>query len=161
MISLKEILEYCQVEALANRFSPTDISVWRSMCRSYSMKFNTPLHLVLEMDVEHVVLNLYENQAEDLDIEDYQKLEHIMDVVRGIEDPNYEATKKAEQEEFDRLAELEEEERIKSGKAVHKSLQKDLDQKNTFEKSIPEDQKRPTGGMIDLSYLASLDQKEE
>lgn len=157
MIEFKELLEFCQAEAIANRLSPTEASVWRGICRTYSEKFHTPLAEVLEMDPEHVILNVYESQAEDMDIEDYQKLEHIMDTLRGIEDPNYEAKKRDEQAEFDRQAELEEEERIKAGRAVHKSLQKDLDRKKASEKGEPEEPKKPTGGMINLDYLSKQD----
>lgn len=160
MIDLKELLEYCQAEAIANRMAPTEESVWRGICRTYSERFHTPLAQVLEMDPEHVVLNVYEAQAEDMDIEDYQKLEHIMDTIRTIEDPNYEKVKKSEQDEFDRQAELEEEERIKAGRAVHKSLQKDLDRKKASEKGEPEEPKKPTGGMINLDYLSKQDSEE-
>ncbi len=157
MIEFKELLETCQAEAIANRMAPTEESVWRSICRKYSEQFHTPLAQVLEMDPEHVILNVYESQSEDMDIEDYQKLEHIMDTIKGIEDPDYEAKKQTEQDEFDRQAELEEEERIKSGKAVHKSLQKDLDRKKAIEKGEPVEPKRPTGGMINLDYLSKQD----
>lgn len=157
MIDFKDLLEYCQAEAIASRMSPTEASVWRQICRTYSEKFHTPLHQVLEMDPEHVVLNVYEARAEDMDTEDYQKLEHIMDILMGIEDPNYESKKLAEQEEFDRQAELEEEERIRAGRAVHKSLQKDLDRKKALENGEPEPSKKPTGGMINLDYLSKQD----
>lgn len=152
MIEFKEILEACQAEAIANKFEPTESSVWRALCRTYSSLFHTPLHLVLEMDVEHVVLNVYESQAEDLDIEDYQKLEHIMDTLQTINDPEYERVKAGEQAEFDRRAEEEEAERIKAGRPVYQGKKK-----NTFKKpSAPED-KKPKGGMVNLDYLSKQD----
>jgi len=157
MIEFQDLLDYCRAEALASKVSPTEDSVWRSICRDYSEMFHTPLHLVLQMDAEHVVLNVYEKQAEGLDIEDYQKLEYIMDVLRTIEDPNYEAVKSKEQEEFDRRAEEEEELRIKSGKAVHPTLQKQVDAKRLLEKGEPETPAKPTGGMVNLDYLAKQD----
>lgn len=157
MIEFKDLLDYCRAESLANRVAPTELSVWRAICREYSETFHTPLHLVLEMDPEFVILNVYEKQAEDIDLEDYQRLEHLMDILRAIEDPNYEANQKAEQDEFDRKAELEEEERIRSGRAVHKSLQKDLDAKRLLEKGEQPAPAKPTGGMINLDYLAKQD----
>lgn len=156
MIEFKDLLEYCQAEAIANRMHRTEASAWRAICRSYSKAFSTPLHLVLEMDAEHVILNVYEDNAEDMDIEDYQRLEHILDMIRTIEDPNYEVIKKNEQEEFDRKAELEEEERLKSGRAVHTSMQKDLNRKKGSD-LLPEEPKKPTGGMINLDYLSKQD----
>jgi hypothetical protein len=152
MINFRELLEYCQAEAIASKVAPTEDSTWRSLCRDYSEMFHTPLYLVLEMDPEHVILNVYEKQAESMDIEDYQRLEHIMDTILGIEDPNYEAKKTKEQEEFDRQAELEEEERIKAGRPVYQAKKKTLPKND----ETPE-KKLPTGGMVNLDYLSKQD----
>lgn len=158
MIDFNDLIEFCQVEAIANRLKPTEESVWRHFCRTYSKLFHTPLAQVLEMDPEHVILNIYEEESKTLDLEDYQSLEHIMDTIKGIEDPEYDRKKKEEQDEFDRMAELEEEERIKSGKAVHHSLQRDLDAKKLIsKKEDPDEPKKPTGGYINLDYLSKQD----
>lgn len=153
MVEFKDLLEYCQAEAIASLMNPTEDSVWRAFCRDYSEMFNTPLHLALDMDPEHVILNVYEKRMEGTDIEDYQKLEHILDTIRAIEDPDYEAKKNAEQDEFDRQAELEEEERVKAGKPVYQPKTK---------KTLPKVEeapakKLPTGGMINLDYLSKQD----
>lgn len=152
MIDFKELLEYCQVEAISSKVSPTEESVWRSLCRDYSIKFHTPLMDVLLLDPEHVVLNVYELQAETMDTDDYQRLERIMDTLLGIEDPNYEAKKNKEQEEFDRQAELEEEERIKSGRPVYQPKKKTL-----LKNDEVTQKKLPTGGMVNLDYLSKQD----
>lgn len=152
MIEFKDILEYCQAEAIANKFAPTEASVWRTLCRTYSEKFHTPLAQVLEMDPEHVILNVYEAQAEDLDIDDYQKLEHIMDTLKTINDPEYERAKAGEQADFDRRAEEEEAERVKAGRPVYQGKKKTLFKKD----EAPED-KKPTGGSINLDYLSKQD----
>lgn len=157
MIEFKELLEFCQVEAIANIVTPTEISVYRSLCRRYSEMFHTPLHIVMELDPEHVILNVYEKQSEEMDLEDYNKLEHIMDTIRSIEDPEYEKTRKAEQDDFDRKAELEEEERIKAGRAVHPLLQKELNAKKLLENEQKPEEKKPTSGSINLEYLAKQD----
>lgn len=152
MIEFKDLLEYCQALAIANKMNPTEDSTWRSLCRDYSEAFHTPLYLVLEMDPEHVILNVYEKQAEGMDIEDYNKLEHILDTLRTIEDPNYEAVKNKEQEEFDRKAEEEEEQRVKENRPVYVPKKKSL-----FGKASPPEKKLPTGGSINLDYLAKQD----
>ena len=152
MIDFSELLEYCRIEAIASKMSPTEDSIYRSICRDYSEMFHTPLHMVLEMDPLHVVLNVYEKQAEGMDTTDYQKLELIMDTIMGIEDPNYEAKKSKEQEEFDRKAELEEEERIKAGKPIYQPKKKTLSKNE----EAP-DKKLPKGGLINLDYLAKQD----
>jgi len=152
MIDFSELLEYCRIEAIASKMAPTEDSIYRSICRDYSEMFHTPLHMVLEMDPLHVVLNVYEKQAEGMDTTDYQKLELIMDTIMGIEDPNYEAKKSKEQEEFDRKAELEEEERIKAGKPIYQPKKKTLSKNE----EAP-DKKLPKGGLINLDYLSKQD----
>jgi hypothetical protein len=155
LIEFKELLEFCQAEAIANKMSPTEASVWRSYCRIYSEKFHTPLAKVLEMDPEHVILNVFEAQTENLDIEDYQKLEHIMDTLQTIKDPEYERAKAGEQAEFDRRAEEEEAKRIAAGRPVYQGKKK-----NTFQKTDTPEDKKPTGGMVNLDYLSQSDSEE-
>jgi len=152
MIEFKELLDFCQAEAIANKMAPTEASVWRALCRQYSEKFHTPLVQVLEMDPEHVILNVFEAQSEDMDVEDYQKLEHIMDTLQTINDPEYERAKAGEQAEFDRRAEEEEAKRIAAGKPVYQGKRK-----NTFGKTEAPEEKKPTGGSINLDYLSKQD----
>jgi hypothetical protein len=154
-MEFKELLDFCQAEAIANKMSPTEASVWRGFCRTYSEKFHTPLAKVLEMDPEHVILNVFESQSENLDIEDYQKLEHIMDTLQTIKDPEYERAKAGEQAEFDRRAEEEEAKRIAAGKPVYQGKKK-----NTFQKTEASEDKKPTGGMVNLDYLSQSDSEE-
>jgi hypothetical protein len=151
MIEFKDLLEYCQVQAIASKVSPTEDSVWRSLCRTYSTLFHTPLNMVLEMDPEHVILNVYEHQTEEVDTDDYQKLEHIMDILLGVEDPNYEANKRNEQDEFDKQAEAEEAERVKKGLPVYQP------KKTLLKKDEKSQEKKPTGGFVNLEYLAKQD----
>lgn len=157
MIEFREFLEYCQIEAIANKVNPTDVSMYREMCRRYSKMFHTPLHLVETLDPEHVLLNIYEEQLEDTDLENFQKLEHLLDIIRGIEDPEYNAAQSKEQAEVDKKAELEEEERIKSGRAVHPTLQKALNEKTLLKKVKEEIKEKPTRGFINLDYLSKHD----
>ena len=93
MIDFKDLLDTCQAEAIANKLSPTESSIWRSLARSYSKLFSTPLHLVLNMDSEHVILNVYEYQLKDLDEDKIENLEHLMETIYTIEDPDYDAKK--------------------------------------------------------------------
>lgn len=153
MIDLKDLLEYCQAEAIANRMNPTEESLWRYFCREYSESFFTPLYLVLDMDPEHVLLNVYEKRSEKIDLEDYQKLEAILDTIKSMRDPDYEANKQREQDEFDRQAELEEEERIKANRPVYQPKSKKTLSKKTEEPI----EKRPTQGSINLDYLSRQD----
>lgn len=149
MISFKDMLEYCQVEAIANILAPTEESAYRALCRQYSGMFHTPLYLVLKMAPKHVILEVFELQAErSIDTEDYKKMEHVLDTIRGIEDPNYDANKRKEQEEFDRKAEEEEVKRISEGRPVYQS------KKTLLKKTEELEKKKPTGGSINLDYLS-------
>lgn len=155
MIDLKDLLEYCQAEAIANRMNPTEDSLYRYFCREYSEKFFTPLYLVLEMDAEHVLLNVYEKRSENIDLEDYQKLDAVLDSIKSILDPNYENIKVKEQDEFDKQAELEEEERVKDNKPVYVPKKKTL-----FKKEQAPVENRPTQGSINLDYLSRQDSED-
>lgn len=158
-LEFKDLLDFCQAEAIANKLSPTEASVYRAICRSYSKMFHTPLKKVIEMDAEHVILNVYEEQLEAVDEEKYEHLEKMLDTIYQIEDPNYERTKSEAFEDDIRMYEREEEERIRLGKPVHPSLAK-KDKKTVLENEKDPPENLPKGGSIDLSYLEKLDQED-
>lgn len=145
-MSFKEISEYCQAQALLNKLSPDEIAIWRYFARSYSKKFNTPLHLVMEMAPEEVMLHHYEEQMDDLEVEDH--IDQLLDMIYSLEDPDYEQEKSNDFDTFIENAELEEQERLKKGKPIHPAL------RNESSLSPPEQPKGPSGGSINLSYLA-------
>lgn len=152
MIDFKDLLDTCQSEAIANKLSPTESSIWRSLARSYSKLFSTPLHLVLNMDSEHVILNVYEYQLKDLDEDKIENLEHLMETIYTIEDPDYDAKKELElQEDIKRFIE-EEKERVRLGLSIVPQKQKSL-----LEKPKEEQENLPTQGSINLEYLAKQD----
>ena len=148
-MDLKELLEYCESIALAGKLSPTEDSVWRSICRSYSRKFSTPLHLVMEMEPEFVITQFYEDQFDDVDEED--QIEKIYDMILTLEDPEYAKQKQEELDSFIEQAELEEQERIKNNKPIHPAL------RGESQPNIPKLQEppKPTSGSVSLSHLAS------
>jgi hypothetical protein len=150
-MTLRELTEYCQAQAIADKLSPDEVSVWRSVCRAYAKKFNTPLHTVLLLDPETVFLHYYEDQLEDLDPAEH--LDKMMDIIYTLEDPEYEKTKRDEFDRFIEIAEAVEQERVKAGKPVHPGLksQTTLQDKPV---TVPE---TPKSGYVNLSYL----EKEE
>jgi hypothetical protein len=152
-LHISEIIECCQVEAIANKLDPTNAVRWQRFCRDYSKVFNTPYHQVLQMDPEFVILAVYEEQLDNVDVE--EKMEELMDRVLSIEDPDYEKTKEQDILEFMRMSEEEEEERIKAGKPVFQKKKKSIPKK---EEKLPEN--LPTSGGINLSYLEKLDREE-
>ena len=153
-LEFKDLLDFCQAEAIANKLQPTEASVYRALCRSYSKMFHTPLREVLDMDAEHVILNVYEEQLESADEEKYEHLEKMIDTIYQIEDPNYERTKSEAFEEDIAMYEREEAERIRLGKPIHPSLAK------KGEPTLVPEPELPKHGSIDLSYLEKLDQED-
>lgn len=149
-MSFKDLADSCQAMAIANKIDPTADSVWRSLCRYYSNKFHTPLDQVLDMSPEHVILNVYEDQIDDIDVE--EKLDVIMEAIYTLEDPDYESKKSEELDEFIKQAELDEQDRVATGRKIHAKKKKSI--KKALLESIPPDaEKQPTGGSINLSYL--------
>lgn len=152
-MQFKELTDYCQALAIASKLDPTEESVWRSICRSYARKFNESLSDCIDgkVDPVQILLNVYEDQLEGVD-ED-ESIERLMDIIYSIEDPEYERAKETDLEEFIEDAELQEAERIKAGKPIHKAL---LNDNILGDTTLPGDQPepdRPTGGSIDLSHL--------
>jgi hypothetical protein len=151
-MDFKDLLDYCKAEAIANTISTNEISVWRGLCRSYSQKFATPLHLCLDgtIDPEAIILAEFEDQLCGFKEEDH--LESILDEIYALEDPEYEAEKRKDLEDFMEKAEREEAERLRLGKPIHRAMKEET----TLQKGPIEEPKR-TGGSINLSYL----EKEE
>lgn len=152
MIEFKDILDVCQAEAIASKVSPTEESIYRDMCRSYSKMFNTPLPLVLDMDPEHVILNVYEERLASLDETKYESLEKMLDTVLTIEDPNYERVKEDKLSKDIEKYEKEEEERVASGRAIHPSLKNRTPVVKKDDEEL-EEYTKPTSGSVDFSGM--------
>lgn len=143
MISFQEILEVCQAQAISDKLTPNEISIWRKLCRSYSKKFHTPLYLVEKMDVEHVILNVYEDQLDTINHRKWENLQQLLEAIYSIEDPNYESNKEKKLEDDIARYEAEEEERQKK-KSSKKVILRPEQQEN---------ENIPKGGFVDLSGL--------
>jgi hypothetical protein len=149
------LIETLKVEALASKLYPTSESNWRWFCRQYSEKFHTPLHLVLEMSPELVLLNVFESQTDSLDLEN--SIVDIMDKVYVIEDPSYEAAQEKDLQDFIKDAEAEERQRVADGKPAP-GQQKNSPFAPKPKKVTPKKEKElPKEGFINLSYLENSD----
>lgn len=146
LLGLQELIDACQAMALAHKFEPDELSVYRSYCRKYSKSFHTPLHLVLKMDPEHVILNVYEDKLSEVDVE--ENAESLLDMIYSLADPEYEKQQKEEIDRFAEMAEEEERQRIAKGKPIHPALKEEAE---LFPKSLPK------SGGINLSYLEDND----
>lgn len=156
-MTLQDIVDYCRALAIADSLSAGEVANWRYMCRQYSKAFHTPLHLVLEMEPEHVILAFFEDQMDRKDVDD--EVENLLDSIYELEDPNYTAEKRSELDGFIKEAEREERERVKANKPIHPALraENEVSLKNTPESPVEPTPDKPTGGHIDLSYLADND----
>lgn len=147
-MDFKELLDYCQAQAIAHTLESTEMSVWRSLCRNYSKTFHTRLDLVLEMDPEAVMLAVFEEQLDDFD--EAKDLDNLLDKLYALEDPEYESQKAVELDDFIERAEAEETERLKAGKPIHPAMKNDSSLPAPKEKPVEE---LPKSGKLNLSYL--------
>lgn len=155
-VHVNEVIECCQVEAIANKLDPSPTSRLRRLCRDYSKKFHTPYHEVLQLDIEFVILAIYEEQLDDLD--SLENLELLMDRVYSIEDPNYEKHKEYDIQQFIKDAEEEEQERLRTGKPVFQKKKKQVAKQPVESPKLGKE--LPKSGGINLSYLERQDQEE-
>lgn len=151
-LTFKELLQTCQAKAMDQKLNPTEESVWRGICRYYSRTFNTALTEVYQLDPMEVMLTFYESKLEEVDTED--QIEDILEAIYAIEDPEYEAEKRKELQDFIDRANEEEEERVRLGKPIHSKMGR----KTATDKSLSKEEgavelPQPKGGHIDLSYL--------
>ena len=151
MSDFKDLLDYCKIKSILDKLEPNEVSVWESMCRSYSIRFHTPLHKVMELSPEFVMNQEFSSQMEDFDLE--KDVEELLELIKSIEDPDYELEKNKEFDEFIADAEEEERERIKLGKPVHKSI------KN--EPSLKPKEELKKSGFVNFERLAALEAREE
>lgn len=160
-MEFNDLAEYCQAKALADKLHYTDEASWRSFCRRYSKLFHTPLHVVETLDAATVLLAVYEEQLDDVDLDN--NMEVILDMIYTLEDPEYAKQKKDELKQFIKDSEDEEEERQKTGRPIHKLLadeNKASRQKTLLETPPTLDPKLPHSGGINLSYLEKFDRSE-
>lgn len=145
---LKLVADAAQIEALAEKLAPTNAGVWRSICRSYSQKFATPLHEVLKMDPEFVLLHHYESELENIDVDD--NFDQLHRMIRVIEDPSLAEEEAQELDDFAKLAEAQEEERLRLNKPIHPGMAKamaEIPQLHNPHKDLPKE------GFVDFSKL--------
>ena len=149
-VEFKDLIDYCYALSLATKMRPTEDSVYRSICRKYSKRFSTPLHLVFEMDLVNVILNVYEDDLTDINLVD-SKFDSAYDAIRTMEDPSYERQKEEVMDKVVEQAIAEEAERVAKGMPVAKP-------KNTVSAFAPKEMsKKPTGGSANLSSLSEED----
>jgi hypothetical protein len=149
MIHLNDVVEFCKAQALAYKLYPSEEADWRWFCREYSKTFHTPLHQVLEMEPEHVILCVFEDMFDSKRLKDKKHFDQIVDELRRLEDPNYDATKANEMDDWVAGVEEWDDAREEVGLPIPiKGV------KSAQEKELPKE------GGINLAYLSKEEEKD-
>ncbi len=158
-MDFNDLLECMEAEALSNKLFATEASIYEYICRRYSQRFSTPLHLVMELDPAFVVRMHYEAELDEVDLE--ENLESVLDQAYALQDPNYERSKKDQFAEDIKKYEAQEAERIAKGLPVHKAMAKMP--KKTSEKTLLKKEEPtlagPTEGFVNFGHLKVDEEK--
>ncbi len=152
MIVLLDVIEFCKAQALAYKLYPSEEADWRWFCREYSKVFHTPLHQVLEMEPEHVILCVFEDMFDSKRLKDPKHLEQIIDELRRLEDPDYEATKANEMDDWAAGIDEWDDARVEAGISVT-GLKKGANP-TMKPKELPKE------GGINLAYLSKEEEED-
>jgi hypothetical protein len=142
MSILMDLLTYCRIHAISTCFNPTEESIYRDACRSYSKTFHTPLEDVFKLDPEVVFLANYEEQLSDIDLE--ENVESLLEQIYAIEDPDYFKSKEDDLQQFIQKVQQEEYEKVSKKQSSKNSLPK-------IENPIPPD--KPIQGSFSADNL--------
>lgn len=155
-----DLLNDAKVDAIQSVLLPTEASAWRGICRSYSIMFYTPLHVVETLDPEKILQAIYEQQLDNFDPEKHTQ--GLYEQLCRIENPDWEEDEEEDLEDFIAKAEAKELERVKSGKAI-KGLDKPNAKMPTLENTTtkePVKSNLPISGGVNFDHLAALEQEE-
>lgn len=152
-MSFRSILDTASAQALADHLSPTEISVWERYCREYSTRFHTPLLATMDLDPYFVARMVNSDNLADFNAE--ERLEELFDMLGHLNDENYDTKK--EKAIRDEMAQIQarEEERLREGRAIHSSLEKD---KRVIAKDQPKE--LPKSGGLNISAINRLNNSD-
>ena len=149
MIPLNDLVDFCRAEALSGKFYPTEVSDWRWFCREYSKSFHTPLHIVMtELDPEHVILCVLEEGLDAKRLTKREDFDKIVEELRRLEDPDYDANRVKEIEDWSAGIEEWESNRQATGAPLPKKGANNAP-------DAPVKTQMPKEGGINLQYLSS------
>jgi hypothetical protein len=151
MIFLNEIIESCKAEAIAGRLAPNEVNEWRYYCREYSKTFHTPLHVVLTMPPEQVILPFFEEQLGKKNLSEPDQFEAIVEEIRRLQDPNYDENKEKSEDDYVKGIEAWEAERVRKGAPIPRPNKKKKKVEAEEPEPVPETRKQ---GFVDLSRFA-------
>ena len=149
------LLEHSQLLAISSAINPTVESIYRIKCREYSVQFNTPLHVVYDLDPCLVLQALFEDQYHPSIVE--EELEELLEKLYKIQDPSYSKVSNEELEDLvDSVINFENKRKKNKNTQLKEDIQKTLLKKNTFEKV-----KKPTTPKSGGMSFENIDNDEE
>lgn len=148
-LSLFDLIDIAQINAIQDAVNPTQESLYRLKCRDYSTIFHTPLHMVHTLDPLFVLKELYSHQYRLGEVDN--ELEDLLDILYKIQDPTYNRLSKEDTEELVDAALNKELKRLGKKKPENK-----VDTKNTSEKKKLKVDKPKSGGL----NFSDLEKKE-
>lgn len=154
-MSFRALIDTAQCIALADKLHPSEVAVWERYCREFSQRFATPLLEVQAMDPLFVLQQIMADNLSEFDPE--ERLEDVLDLLGSLEDPEYDAKRERIIREQLRKMEDEERERLKSGRAVHPSLEKD---KRVIVKDDPKIKELPKSGGLNMQAINRLNNQD-
>jgi hypothetical protein len=154
-MSLRDLLDTAQTISLAARLVPDEAAVWQRYCRSYSKKFSEPLSQVLQMDPLTVITAVFSDQLDDWEPE--ENMESLRDLLGHLSDADYDSKKEAAIREEMAQIEEREAERIREGRAVHSSMEKD---KRVIVKDELPKKELPKSGGINMGLINKLNNQD-
>lgn len=147
-MNFRDLIDLAKIQAIRDALCPTEDSVFKGLCRAYSQRFHVALPQVYLLDPEHVMREEFAAQLDDVNIED--NMDSILEQIRKLEDPNYEANEEKNLLEWIEDIEMDEEERIDKGLSVYKFHHP---KEEKLEGDDEEAEKTPTGGSMSFSNL--------
>jgi hypothetical protein len=140
-IIFQELLTYCQMKAIGEKFAPTEESIWKALTRSYSERWGVPLPQVRKMDPEEVISEIFEAKYEEMDA--FEEVEELLDLIYTTESPLYEKQQKADMDVF-----------IKNvGKREKKRIDAEREKLALQQNALRQQQPVKKGGSVDFSKL--------
>jgi hypothetical protein len=149
-LNVYDLMNLAEAKAILGKLSPDEHTTWRTIERNYSKIFFTPLHEVHKLDPEFVLLSLYENNIQDKNLDEDSELNDLLTRLNKLTNPDFDAAFEADEEEYNRQA-VKEEENKQAKKAAKKAAKV---RKNSKPECLPK------SGGINLEYLAQ-DEKNE
>lgn len=147
-----DIFELAQLRAIHSAIEPTSDSIWRMKCRDYSVRFHTPLHVVMnELDPLMVLQALYEDQFHPSIVD--EELQELLDKLYVIKDPEYSRMSKEETEELvDSVLNKELERASRKKRITQQTIEKEIKEAEVI---------KPKQGSMSFGDLEKIDEEAE